>query len=95
MVEKYEVFVRCILADPAYKCPVCGSMPYVTDHGNHELTIHCSSSAARFWDFERGTLEQMEAKKHWDGSRQDIFFSMEDVLRFIGENETTSGTGLV
>jgi hypothetical protein len=92
MVEKYEDFVQRILHEPGYKCPVCGSMRYVTDHGNHEITIHCSSPAARFWDFERGTVEQMEAKRHWDGSRQDIFFSMEDLLKFVAERETNSSS---
>jgi hypothetical protein len=57
-------------------CVVCGEELYVTDHGNHEFTYHCSSGAARFWDFDRGTIEQVKAKEHWDKSRIEIFEQM-------------------
>jgi len=61
---------------PAERCIVCGSELYVTDHGNHETTFHCSSSAARFWDYERGTIEQAKAKEHWDKSKMEIFVQL-------------------
>lgn len=76
-----------IIHDPTYNCPVCGAKRYVTDHGNHELTLHCSSPEARFWDFERGSVEQTDAKQHWDQSKQEVFLSVEDVIRFMTENE--------
>lgn len=59
---------------PDIKCVVCGSDLYSTDYGNHEITYHCSSPDARFWDFDRGTVEQVKSKDHWDKSRQEIFF---------------------
>ena len=58
---------------PRHICSVCGSSLYCTDHGNHELTYHCSSGQARFWDFERGTPDQEASKSHWDRSRLEEF----------------------
>jgi hypothetical protein len=55
------------------KCVICGLGMYATDNGNYEVTYHCSSPEARFWDFDRGTVEQAKAKEHWDQSRQEIF----------------------
>ncbi len=57
----------------SHTCTICGANMYVTDHGNHELILHCSSDAARFWDFDRGSAEQRVAKEHWDNSRLEIF----------------------
>ena len=51
-------------------CNVCGQPLYPTDQCNLETTLHCSSTEARFWDFERGSLEQLKAKEHWDKSRK-------------------------
>jgi hypothetical protein len=48
---------------------------YATDHGNSEITYHCSSPEARFWDFDRGTVAQHQAKEHWDQSIREIFLS--------------------
>ncbi|TDX01360.1 hypothetical protein [Dinghuibacter silviterrae] len=61
------------LLHPDSKCKVCGAPLYSTDHDNHEITYHCSSPEARFWDFERGTRDQDMAKNHWDQSREEIF----------------------
>ncbi len=58
---------------PLIRCVVCGADLYITDHGNHEITYHCSSLQARFWDYERGTDDQNKAKEHWDKSRQDVY----------------------
>ena len=58
-------------------CKICGSHLYSTDHGNHEITYHCSSPEARFWDFERGTPEQVTSKDHWDRSRLEVFYNNE------------------
>jgi len=57
---------------PYDQCSICGSELYATDHGNHEATYHCSSALARFWDYERGSAEQMKAKEHWDRSRVEV-----------------------
>ena len=83
----YKNFLNHILQDPGYDCPLCGARRYVTDQGNHELTLHCSSLAARFWDLPRGSAEQQSSKQHWDSSRKDVFLSMEDVLEYLVEME--------
>ena len=57
------------------KCRDCGAFLYSTDHGNHEVTYHCSSADVRFWDFERGSPEQIKAKEHCDNSKIELFFS--------------------
>jgi hypothetical protein len=57
------------------KCKFCGSSMYSTDHTNYEITYHCSSAEARFWDFDRGTPDQVKAKTHWDSSREEIFLN--------------------
>lgn len=85
-------FVDQITANKEFSCPVCGSTIYVTDRGNNELTFHCSSAEARFWDFERGAPEQVAAKKHWDLSKRELFISMEDVMKFAGEKESEIGS---
>lgn len=54
------------------QCKVCGAPLYATDRDSFEITYHCSSPEARFWDFERGTREQTLAKKHWDESRVEV-----------------------
>ena len=56
-------------------CAVCGAPMYATDQGNSEITYHCSSAEARFWDFDRGTAEQAQAKKHWDQSIREVFLN--------------------
>ena len=58
--------------DTKLKCIICGNALYNTDRCLNEFSYHCSSSEARFWDFERGTTEQLEAKDHWDKSKQEI-----------------------
>ena len=57
---------------PIFTCSVCGEPLYPTDKCNLETTLHCSSTEARFWDFERGSLEQLKAKEHWDKSRKAV-----------------------
>jgi|GEM_PF-3073390 hypothetical protein len=54
------------------KCILCGSPLYNTDQCLSEISYHCSSPEARFWDFDRGSIEQIRAKDHWDESRQEI-----------------------
>ncbi|HXD79482.1 MAG TPA: zinc ribbon domain-containing protein [Puia sp.] len=56
-------------------CGVCGAPMYATDKGNHEITYHCSSPEARFWDYDRGSALQHSAKKHWDESIREIFLN--------------------
>lgn len=75
MEKHYVDFIKNLLKKTEYQCPVCGAERYVTDHGNHEVTIHCASSEARFWDFERGTVAQTAAKRHWDQSRLELFLT--------------------
>ncbi|MBS1605548.1 MAG: hypothetical protein JST42_22985 [Bacteroidetes bacterium] len=74
-------YIETLLDRKEYHCPVCGERRYVTDNGNHEWTVHCSSVQARFWDFERGTMAQTVARQHWDQSRLELFFTMEELLR--------------
>lgn len=94
MNPKYKNFINYIEQDPAHRCPVCGTCRYITDQGNHELTLHCSSPSARFWDYPRGSADQAAAKKHWDQSRTEIFFSVEDVLQFLADEEGAPGGAL-
>ncbi len=56
-------------------CRVCGKPLYSTDHSNFEITFHCSSPEARFWDFDRGTIEQNISKKHWDESKEEVYLN--------------------
>jgi Zn-finger nucleic acid-binding protein len=56
-------------------CPVCGSAMYPTDRNNFEVTYRCSSPEARFWDFDRGTLDQKVSKEHWDRSLREVFLN--------------------
>jgi len=56
-------------------CAVCGQALYATDKGNSEVTFHCSSDEARFWDFDRGTAAQHAAKEHWDRSIREVFLN--------------------
>jgi hypothetical protein len=58
--------------DPELKCVICGAPLYNTDRCFAEFSYHCSSPEARFWDFERGSAEQIKAKEHWDKSKQEI-----------------------
>lgn len=53
-------------------CAICGSNLYNTDRCLNEFSYHCSSEAARFWDCDRGSKEEKNAKEHWDLSRQEI-----------------------
>jgi hypothetical protein len=53
---------------PDLACKVCGTRLYLTDHGNHQVMFHCSSEAARYWDYERGTADQILAWDHWENS---------------------------
>jgi hypothetical protein len=57
------------------KCPVCGSAMYPTDRNNFEITFRCSSSEARFWDYDRGTEAQKVSKDHWDKSLREVFLN--------------------
>ncbi|HXD77384.1 MAG TPA: hypothetical protein VN616_06230 [Puia sp.] len=93
MNSGYKNFINHIMQDPGYHCPVCGAARYVTDQGNHELTLHCSSLAARFWDYPRGSADQATAIEHWDRSRKDVFLSMEDVLRYLVAGEAVASPG--
>ncbi|WP_431215988.1 hypothetical protein ACQ86N_15855 [Puia sp. P3] len=81
-------FVDRLKENQQFKCRICGASKYVTDQGNHELTFHCSSTEARFWDFERGSNEQLKAKQHWDQSKQELFLSATDVMRLVNENDS-------
>jgi hypothetical protein len=68
------------------KCTVCGLALYATDWGSYEITYHCSSAEARFWDFDRGTPDQAKAKEHWDRSRTEVFAdkSLDEKLNATG-----------
>ena len=53
-------------------CSICRAQLYNTDRCLSEFSYHCSSDEARYWDFDRGTAEQIKAKEHWDTSIQEI-----------------------
>lgn len=61
-----------------YTCPVCGAPLYMTDHREDMLTFHCSSDAAKFWTFPKGSTGVLQAKLHWDKSAFDV--NMDDLL---------------
>jgi hypothetical protein len=63
---------------PANRCRICGAKLYATSQGNYEITYNCSSEQAKFWNFERGTVEQIQAKQHWDESRVEIFINRKE-----------------
>jgi hypothetical protein len=78
--DKTKFFVMAQkIFHPTLKCRICGNRMYITDHGYHELTYHCFSYQARFWDYERGCLEQFGAKEHWDKSKTEIFLDNRDI----------------
>jgi hypothetical protein len=58
--------------DAKLRCVVCSAPLYNTDQSLSELSYHCSSKEASFWDFDRGSVEQLNAKNHWDRSKQEI-----------------------
>ncbi len=64
--------IKQIEDEMEYSCPVCGSRLYVTAYSDEKVTFHCSSDAAKFWTFERGTSALSTAKAHWDGSVQEV-----------------------
>ncbi len=73
--------------NPHLTCRVCQAPMYVTDHGNHEATFHCASEDARFWDYERGTEEQIKAKEHWDESRHEVYPDHHENMNFVSGKE--------
>jgi|SRR5579859_4724911 len=83
MERQYVDLIKELLKKPEYQCPVCGTGRYVTDQGNHEVTIHCSSQEAKFWDFDRGTLAQTIARQHWDQSGLELFLTTEELSKTL------------
>jgi hypothetical protein len=69
-----------IISRPEYFCPICGEKRHITEQSTQALTLHCSSPAAQFWEFEQGSLAQILAKRHWDQSRQEVFLNLDGVL---------------
>ena len=59
-------------------CPVCGQRRYMTNRGDREWTLHCSSLEARFWNFERGSFAETIARQHWIQSRLVVRYRRED-----------------
>lgn len=58
--------------DPEHRCKICGSPLYRTDGGGRNVTLQCSSDAAKFWNFNRGTKEQHDAHQHFVKSSMNI-----------------------
>ncbi len=85
-LDHLELFYK-VLQKLSYNCSVCGSALYVTNYGNYEVVLHCSSDSARFWNFERDTLEQITAKQHWDQSRKELRLTKEDILGYLNRDE--------
>ena len=86
-VDHIELFYK-VLQKLSYNCSVCGAALYVTNYGNYEAILHCSSDAARFWNFDRRTAGQVEAKQHWDHSRKELFLTKEDILEYLNKSES-------
>ena len=86
-VDHLELFYK-VLQKLSYNCSICGSALYVTNYGNYEAILHCSSDLARFWNFARGTPEQIVAKQHWDRSRKELFLTKEDILNYLNRSES-------
>jgi len=84
-VDHIELFYK-VLQKLSYNCSVCGAALYVTNYGNYEAILHCSSDAARFWNFDRGTAGQAAAKQHWDHSRKELFLTKEDILEYLNKS---------
>jgi hypothetical protein len=85
-VDHLDLFYK-VLQKLSYNCPICGAELYVTNYGNYEAILHCSSDAARFWNFERGTPEQIGAKQHWDQSRKELFLTKDDITEYLQGND--------
>ena len=81
-VDHLDLFYK-ILQRLSYNCPVCGVPLYVTNYGNFEAILHCSSDAARFWNFARSSAEQITAKQHWDLSRKELVLTKEDIQDYL------------
>lgn len=58
--------------DQEHRCKICGYPLYRTDGGGHNVTLQCSSDAAKFWNFNRGTKEQHDSHKHFMDSIMTI-----------------------
>jgi hypothetical protein len=90
MSENNSTSTFTIPDDHKLSCRVCEAPMYVTDHGNHEVTFHCSSEHARFWDYDRGTEDQMKAKEHWDKSRHEVYPNLADAMTVVSGKDTHS-----
>jgi len=58
--------------DPKHICKICGEPLYRTDGGGHSVILQCSSDAAKFWNFERGSKDQSISHKHFMDSTMSI-----------------------
>ncbi|HEY6901442.1 MAG TPA: hypothetical protein VI233_12395 [Puia sp.] len=85
-VDHLDLFYK-VLQKLSYNCPICSAALYVTNYGNYEAILHCSSDEARFWNFERSSPEQLAAKLHWDQSRKELFLSREDIVEYLKGND--------
>ena len=55
-----------------YKCSLCGEHLYKTDGGGPMATLQCSSDAAKFWNFDRGTEAQKASHEHFTKSTVSV-----------------------
>jgi hypothetical protein len=90
MDTEYVELINSLLQKHRYYCPVCGSKRYVTNFHDLEITIHCSSIEAKFWNFGSATLAHTVAKQHWDQSKLEFCLSLEDILEWIRRDEPFS-----
>ncbi len=59
-------------SEPTLVCRICGAKLYRTDIGGNKKTYQCSSDEAKFWEFTRGSKEQLTAHKHFYDSSVNI-----------------------
>jgi hypothetical protein len=88
MENKSLKSLKNLIHDKILGCPVCGAPLYPTDYGNHEVTLHCSSEQAKFWTHDRGSKQLMESKRHWDLSRNEVFLTVDDALKYVANFES-------
>lgn len=68
-IKSFKLFEELKVVNPKYRCKICGSKLYRSDSGGPLVELECSSDAAKFWNFDRGSKEQKDAHEHFSKSR--------------------------
>lgn len=65
-IKTFKTFNEKLRIDTSkYKCPICRSELYRTDAGGPNVTLQCSSSEAKFWEFPRGSEDNKQVNEHF------------------------------